>query len=253
VIYSYTLLYGFNQQLTIPNFSITDPNSIVKLFSLIISGIYSDDAINAVLNGEIKEQFLKFITDSMISMTAFMRQNGFDSKLPELKEVPDIHDFLTRNYGEAHFSFNYQDIICQNFRNFLKLFRKILRYYSFIDVSSHSIDLFQYCRFLYATLHVGNQQIYHRLTKQIPFEKCCPYFEYLDRYVMSASPFCVEIFATVPSSETELNNCAICLNFHSATVIGRCDKHNICCLVCFQRVVQKQEICPTCRGNNFLP
>ena len=189
----------------------------------------------------------------MISMTAFMSQNGFDGKLPELKEVPDIHDFLTRNYGEAHFSFTYQDIICQNFRNFLKLFRKILRYYSFIDVSSHSIDLFQYYRFLYATVHVSNQPIYHRFTRQVPFQKLNPYFEYLERYVMSASRFCVKIFATIPASETELNNCAICLNENSATVVGRCDKHNICCLSCFPEVVKNKSTCPTCREKYFLP
>lgn len=236
----------------IPNFSITDPNSILKLFSLIVSGIYSDDAINAVLNGEMKEQFLKFITDSMISMTAFMRKNGFNDKLPELKEVPVIPDFLTRNYGEAHFSFNYQDIICQNFRNFLKLFRKILRYLSYVDDSQHSIELFQYCRFLYATLHVSNQPIYHRLTRQIPFEKLSPYSKFLKRYVMSASPFCVKIFAMVPASETKLDKCAICWTENSMTIIGRCDKHNICCLGCFQRVAKLSK-CPSCRSPDFLP
>jgi len=225
----------------------------MKLFSLLVSGIYSNDAINAFLNGEMKEQFLKFITDSMISMTAFMRQNGFNDKFPELKEEPVIPEFLTRNYGRAGFSFTYQDIICQNFRNFLKLFRKILRYFYLVDDSSRSIDLFQYSRFLYATLHVGNQQIYHRFTRQVPFQKLSPYFEYLERYVMSASPFCVEIFAIVPASETELDKCTICQTDNSATVIGRCDKHNICCLVCFPRVVQKQEICPSCRSPNFLP
>lgn len=237
----------------IPNFSITDPNSILKLFSLIISGIYSDDAINAVLNGEIKEQFLKFMTDSMISMTAFMRQHGFNDKLPELKEVPDIPEFLTRNYGEAHFSFTYQDIICQNFRNFLKLFRKILRYFYLIDNSSHSIDLFQYCCFLYATLHVGNQPIYHRFTRQVSIQKLSQYFKYLDRYVMSASPFCVEIFATVPASETELDTCLFCLNENSASVIGKCPQHNICCLECFSQVVKQQKTCQTCRSSDFLP
>ncbi len=238
----------------IRNFSITDPNSILKLFSLIISGIYSDDAINVVLNGEMKEPFLKFITDSMISMTAFMRQHGFDGKLPELKEAPVIPDFLTRNYGEAHFSFNYQDIICQNFRNFLKLFRKILRDLSYVDDSQRSIDLFQYCRFLYATLHVSNQPIYHRFTLHVSIKKLSQYFEYLERYVMSASPFCVEIFATVPASETELDNCAICLTENSASVIGKCDKHNICCLGCFPGVAKNESTCcPLCRGNNFLP
>ena len=236
----------------IRNFSITDPNSILTLFSLVVSGIYSDGAIYAVLNGEMKEPFLKFITDSMISMTAFMRQNGFNDKLPELKEEPVILEFLTRNYGRTGFSFTYQDIICQNFRNFLKLFRKILRYLSYVDDSQRSIDLFQYCRFLYATLHVGNRDIYHRFTRQVPFQKLNPYFEYLERYVMSASPFCVKIFATVPASETELDNCAICLTEKSASVIGKCDKHNICCLGCFPRVV-KLSTCPTCRGNNFLP
>lgn len=237
----------------IPNFSITDPNSILKLFSLIVSGIYSDDAINAVLNGEIKEKFLKFITDSMISMTAFMIENGFQENFPELKEAPVIPEFLARNYGRAGFSFTYHDIICQNFRNFLKLFRKILRYLSYVDDSSRSIDLFQYCCFLYATVHVGNQSIYHRFTRQVSIPKLSLYFEYLDRYVMSASPFCVEIFAMVPASETKLDKCAICWTENSATVIGRCDKHNICCLSCFPRVIKNESTCPLCRGNNFLP
>lgn len=237
----------------IPNFSIADPNSILKLFSLIISGIYSDDAINAVFSGEMKEVFLKFITDSMISMTAFMRQNGFQEKIPELKEAPVIPEFLTRNYGRAGFSFTYQDIICQNFRNFLKLFRKILRRLYEIDDSHHAIDLFQYCRFLYATLHVGNRDIYHRFTRQIPFQKMSPYFEYLERYVMPVSLFCTEIFANVPASETKLDKCVFCQSDNSANVIGRCPQHNICCLGCFPRVVQNQKSCPTCRGNNFLP
>ena len=237
----------------IPNFSITDPDSIMKLFSLVVSGIYSDGAINAVLNGEMKEPFLKFITDSMISMTAFMRQNGFNGELPELKQEPVIPEFLVRNYGKAGFSFTYQDIICQNFRNFLKLFRKILRYLSYVDDSQRSIDLFQYCRFLYATLHVGNRDIYHRFTRQVPFQKLSPYDEYLERYVMSSSPFCVEIFATVPESKTELDNCAICLNENSASVIGKCPQHNICCLECFPRVVKEQQTCPTCREKYFLP
>jgi hypothetical protein len=206
----------------IPNFSITDPNSILKLFSLIVSGIYSDDVINAVLNGEMKEVFLKFITDSMISMTAFMRQNGFKEKIPELKGAPVIPKFLTKNYGRAGFLFTYQDIICQNFSNFLKLFRKILRYLSYVNDSSHSIDLFQYCRFLYATLHVSNQEIYHRFTRQILPQKLSRYFEYLERYVMPVSPFCVEIFATVPASETELDKCVFCQSDDSATVIGKC-------------------------------
>ena len=236
----------------INNFSIGISDSIMKLFSLLVSGIYSNDAINAFLNGEMKEQFLKFITDSMISMTAFMRQNGFNDKFPELKEAPVIPEFLTRNYGEAHFSFTYQDIICQNFRNFLKLFRKILHYFYLVDDSSRSIDLFQYCRFLYATLHVSNQPIYHRFTRLIPFQKLSPYFEYLERYVMSKSLFCAEIFANVPASETELDKCAICLTDNSATIIGRCDKHNICCLGCFQRVV-KLSTCPSCRSPDFLP
>lgn len=237
----------------ISNFSIADPNSILKLFSLIVSGIYSDGAIKSILSGEMKEFFLKFITDSMISMTAFMRQNGFQEKIPELKEASVIPDFLTRNYGRAGFSFNYQDIICQNFRNFLKLFRKILRRLYENDDSHRAIDLFQYCRFLYASLHVSNQAFYHRFTRQIPFQKMSPYFKYLDRYVMSASPFCTEIFANVPASETKLDKCAICLTEKSASVIGKCDKHNICCLKCFPRVVQKQKSCPTCRREFFLP
>jgi hypothetical protein len=237
----------------IPKFSIVDPNSILKLFSLIVSGIYSDDAIKAILSGEMKEVFLKFMTDSIISMTAFMRQNGFQEKIPELKEVSVIPDFLTRNYGRAGFLFTYQDIICQNFRNFLKLFRKILRRLYEIDDSHRGIDLFQYCRFLYATLHISNQEIYHRLTRQIPFEKCRPYFEYLDRYVMPKSPFCEEIFANVPASETKLDKCAFCQSDDSSTVIGRCPQHNICCLECFPRVVQNQKSCPTCRREFFLP
>ncbi len=237
----------------IPKFSITDPNSILKLFSLIISGIYSDDAIKAILNVEMKEVFLKFITDSIISMTAFMRQNRFQEKIPELKEAPVIPDFLTRNYGRAGFSFTYQEIICQNFRNFLKLFRKILRRLYKIDDSHCAIDLFQYCRFLYATLHVGNRDIYHRFTRQIPFQKMSPYFEYLERYVMPVSPFCTEIFANVPASETKLDKCVFCQSDNSANVIGRCPQHNICCLGCFPRVIQNQKSCPTCRSPDFLP
>jgi hypothetical protein len=237
----------------IPNFSIADPISILKLFSLIVSGIYSDDAIKAILNGEMKEQFLKFITDSMISMTAFMRQKGFQEKIPELKEAPVIPEFLIKNYGRAGFSFTYQDIICQNFRNFLKLFRKILRRLYEIDDSHRAIDLFQYCRFLYASLHVSNQAFYHRFTRQIPIEKCSLYSRFLKRYDMSASQFCVEIFANVPASETKLDKCVICLSDDSSTVIGRCPQHNICCLGCFPQVVQKQKSCPTCRGEFFLP
>lgn len=236
----------------IPKFSIADPNSILKLFSLIVSGIYSDDAIKAILSGEMNEVFLKFMTDSMISMTAFMRQNEFQENFPELKEVPVIPDFLTGNYGRAGFSFNYQDIICQNFRNFLKLFRKILRRLYEIDESHRAIDLFQYCRFLYATLHVSNQEIYHRLTRQILPQKMSPYFEYLDRYVMPVSLFCVEIFANVPASETELDKCVICQSDNSANVIGRCSQHNICCSECFPRIV-KLSTCPSCRSPDFLP
>ena len=237
----------------IPNFSIADPNSILKLFSLIVSGIYSDNAIKAILSGEMKEDFLKFIIDSMISMTAFMRQNGFQEKIPELKEAPVIPEFLTRNYGRAGFSFTYQDIICQNFRNFLKLFRKILRRLYENDGSHRAIDLFQYCYFLYASLHVSNQAFYHRFTRQVPLQKLNPYFEYLKRYVMSASPFCVEIFANVPASEKELDGCTICQFDDSATVIGRCPLHNICCLKCFPRVVQNQKSCSICRREFFLP
>lgn len=236
----------------IPKFSIADPNSILKLFSLIVSGIYSDDAIKAILSGEMNEVFLKFMTDSMISMTAFVKQNGFQENFPELKEVPVIPDFLTGNYGRAGFSFNYQDIICQNFRNFLKLFRKILRRLYEIDESHRAIDLFQYCRFLYATLHVSNQEIYHRLTRQILPQKMSPYFEYLDRYVMPVSLFCVEIFANVPASETELDKCVICQSDNSANVIGRCSQHNICCSECFPRIV-KLSTCPSCRSPDFLP
>jgi hypothetical protein len=239
----------------IPKFSIEDPNSILKLFSLIVSGIYSDGAINAVLNGEMKEVFLKFITDSMISMTAFMRQNGFDDCLPELKEESVIPDFLTKNNGRTDLAFTNLNIISQNFRNLLKLFRKILRYLSYVDDSQCSIDLFQYCRFLYATVHVSNREIYHRFTRQVShFRKFSPYFEYLEkRYVMSASPFCVKIFAMVPASETELDTCSFCLTEHSANVIGKCKKHNICCLDCFREVVKKQSTCSTCRNPDFLP
>lgn len=237
----------------INDFTLENPMSVLSLFSLLVSEIYSKDAIRVFLSGEMKEQFLKFITDSMISMMAFMRQHGFNDKLPELKEAPVIPEFLTRNYGEAHFSFTYQDIICQNFRNFLKLFRKILRYLSYVDDSQRSIDLFQYCRFLYATLHVGNQPIYHRFVRQqVSIPKLSLYFEYLDRYVLSASPFCVEIFAMVPASKTELDKCAFCWTENSATVIGRCDKHNICCLECFLKVV-KLSRCQTCRKEYFLP
>ena len=190
----------------------------------------------------------------MISMTAFMRQNGFDGKLPELKEEPPvISDFLTRKYGRVDILRTNQDIICQNFHNFLKLFRKILRRLYENDDSHRAIDLFQYCRFLYAILHVSNQEIYHRLTRLILPQKMSPYFEYLDRYVMSASPFCVEIFANVPASETKLDNCVICQSDNSANVIGKCPQHNICCLGCFPRVVQNQKSCPSCRSSNFLP
>jgi len=233
----------------INDFSFESPDSILRLFSLLSSGIYSDEAINAFLSCHMKEEFLKFITDSMISMTDFLRENGFNPRLPELKQKPSVEDFLVKNYGRAGFSFTEHDIICVNFRNFLKLFRKILRYYCFIDDSSRSIDLFQYCRFLYATL----QPIYHRFTRQLPFPKLNPYFEYLERYVMFASPFCVEIFANVPASEKVLDKCAICLSDNSANVIGKCDKHNICCLDCFPRVVQNLKVCPTCRGEFFLP
>jgi hypothetical protein len=237
----------------IPNFSIADPISILKLFSLIVSGIYSDDAIKAILSGEMKRKFLRFMTDSMISMTAFMRQHGFQENFPELKEVPVIPDFLTRNYGRADFPFTNQDIIIQNIRIFLKLFRKILRRLCEIDESSRSIELFQFCRFLYATLHVSNEEIYYRLIRPIPPQKMSPYFEYLKRYDMSASPFCAKIFANVPASKTKLDKCAFCQSDDSSTVIGRCPQHNICCLGCFPQVVQKQKSCPTCRGEFFLP
>ena len=237
----------------IPKFSIADPNSILKLFSLIVSGIYSDDAIKAILNIKMKRKFLRFMTDSMISMTAFMRQHGFQENFPELKEVPVIPDFLTRNYGRADFPFTNQDIIIQNFRNFLKLFRKILRRLCEIDESSLSIELFQFCRFLYATLHVSNQEIYYRLIRPILPQKMSPYFEYLERYVMSKSPFCAKIFANVPASKTKLDKCAFCQSDDSSTVIGRCPQHNICCLGCFPQVVQKQTSCSTCRVEFFLP
>jgi hypothetical protein len=238
----------------IHNFSIENPNSIMKLFSLLVSGTHSNDAIKAFLNGEMKEGFLKFITESMISMTAFMTQTGFQENFPELKEAPVIPEFLTRNYGEAHFSFTHQDIICQNFRNLLKLFRKILRYFYLVDASSRSIDLFQYCCFLYATLHGGNREIHHRMIRNsISLKSSSQYFEYLERYVMSKSLFCIEIFENVPTFKTELDKCAICLSDDSASIIGRCPQHNICCLGCFQRVVQIQKSCPSCRSPDFLP
>ena len=238
----------------INDFSLGTPDSIMRLFSLLSSGIYSNNAIKAFLNGEMKEGFLKFITESMISMTAFMRENGFQKKLPELKEAPVIPDFLMKNYGRVGSLFTHQEIICQSFRNFLKLFRKILRYFYLVDDSSRSIDLFQYCRFLYATLHVCNREIYHKMTRNlISFKSSSRYFEYLERYAISASPFCVEIFATISASETELDKCAICLSDNSATIIGRCDKHNICCLGCFPRVVQNLKVCQTCRREYFLP
>jgi hypothetical protein len=237
----------------INDFSIEDPDSILKLFSLLVSGIYSDNAIKMFLSGVIKEGFLKFITDSMISMTALMRENDFQHNFPELKEKQSIEDFLVRNYGRAGFSFTHHDIICQNFRNFLKLFRKILHYLSFVDNSQRSIDLFQYCRFLYATLHVSNKEIYHRFTRQVPFQKLSPYFEYLERYVMSVSLFCMEIFSTIPVSEIKLDNCGICLTEDSASVIGKCPQHNICCLGCFPRVVKQLTTCPSCRAPDFLP
>ncbi len=236
----------------IKDFTLENPTSVLRLFSLLVSEIYSKDAISVFLSGEMKEGFLEFITNSMISMTTFMRRNGFETKIPALKRELPIEDFLVKNYASAMVLMA-NDIICQNIRNFLKLFRKILRYLSYADKSPRSIELFQFCRFLYATLHVSNQPIYHRLTRQIPFEKCRPYSKFLKRYVMSASPFCVEIFATVPASETKLDKCAICQIDHSANVIGKCKKHNICCLDCFQGDVQKLEVCPTCRNPNFLP
>jgi hypothetical protein len=234
------------------DFSIGNPISILKLFSLIISGIYPDSTIKDFLSGEMKEGFLKFIADSMISMTAFMKENGFNDCFPELKQRLPIQDFILKNYGRKELSFNEHDVICQNFRNFLKLFRKILRYLSYADESSRSIELFQYCRFLYATIHLSNQLIYRRLTRQISLEKFHPYSEYLKRYDMSASLFCLEIFANVPASQTKLDKCAICQSDHSASVIGRCPQHNICCSECFQRVA-KLLTCPTCRSSDFLP
>ena len=237
----------------IDDFSLGNPISILRLFSLIISGIYPDSTIKDFLSGEMKEGFLKFIADSMISMTAFLLENGFNDCFPELKKCLPIVDFIVKNYGRKELSFNEHDVICQNFRNFLKLFRKILRYLSYADESSRSIELFQYCRFLYATIHLSNQLIYRRLTRQISLEKFHPYSEYLKRYDMSASPFCVEIFAMVPASETELDKCAICQSDHSASVIGRCPQHNICCSECFPRVAKNLKDCPTCRKKDFLP
>jgi hypothetical protein len=237
----------------IRDFSLANADSILRLFSLLVSGIYSNNTIKSFLNGEMKENFLKFITDSMISMTAFMKGNGFQCNFPELKEKPSVEDFLVKYYGRVGFSFTHCDIICQNFRNFLKLFRKILRDYCFIDDSQLSIDLFQYCRFLYATLHVSNQEFYHRFTRQVPYQKLNPYFEYLERYAMSKSPLCVEIFTMIPASQTELDICSVCLREDSANVIGKCLKHNICCSECFPRVSQNVKVCPTCRKKDFLP
>lgn len=230
----------------IADFSFGNSNSIMELFSLLSSGIYSDDAIKLFLSGEMKEGFLKFITDSMISMTAFLRENGFNACLPELKIKPEISEFLVKNSGSASSPDN---IICQNFRNFLKLFRKILRRFYQIDESQQSIDLFQYCCFLYSTLHVRNQRIQRRMMSQ----SSSRYFEYLERYVISASPFCVEIFSTIPVSEIKLDKCGICLTEDSASVIGKCPKHNICCLECFLRVVKQWTTCPSCRNPDFLP
>lgn len=230
----------------IADFSFENFNSIMELFSLLSSGIYSDDAIELFLSGEMKEGFLKFITDSMISMTAFLRENGFNDCLPELKIKPEISEFLVKNSGSASSTDN---IICQNFRNFLKLFRKILRRFYQIDESQQSIDLFQYCCFLYSTLHVRNQRIQRRMTSQ----SSSRYFEYLERYVISTSPFCLEIFSTIPVSEIKLNNCGICLTEDSASVIGKCPHHNICCLECFPRVVKQSTTCPSCRNPDFLP
>ena len=237
----------------IRDFSLANADSILRLFSLLVSGIYSNNTIKAFLNGEMKENFLKFITDSMISMTAFMKGNGFQCNFPELKEKPSVEDFLVKDYGRALLLLNEQNIICHNFRNFLKLFRKILRYYCFIDDSQRSIDLFQYCRFLYATLHVSNQDIHHRFTRQVPYQKLNPYFEYLERYAMSKSPFCVEIFTMIPASQTELDICSVCLREDSANVIGKCRKHNICCSECFLSVAQNVKVCLFCRKKDFLP
>lgn len=233
----------------INDFTLEDPASVLRLFSLLVSGIYSNDAISVFLSG-MKHEFLDFIRKSMISMTTFMRRNGFEKKIPALKEEPSIEDFLVKNYASS-LVLMANDIICQNIRNFLKLFRKILRYFYSIDDSLLAIELFQFCRFLYAMLHVSNPVIYHRLTRQIPFEKCRPYSKFLERYVMLASPFCVEIFANVLASETELDKCVICQSDNSASIIGKCKKHNICCLGCFQRVV-KLSTCPSCRSPDFL-
>jgi hypothetical protein len=235
----------------INDFMLEDPASVLRLFSLLVSGIYSNDVISEFLSG-MKQEFLDFIRKSMISMMTFMRRNGFE-KIPSLKEEkPSIEDFLVKNY-ETVTVLKENDIICQNFRHFLKLFRKILRYLYSIDDSSLAIELFQFCRFLYATLHVSNQAIYHRLTRQIPFEKCSPYFNFLKRYVMSASPFCVEIFTMIPASQTKLDICSFCQRKDSASVIGKCPQHNICCLECFPIVVKQWTTCPSCRNCNFLP
>lgn len=234
------------------DFSLGNSDSVLRLFSLLVSGIYSNDAISVFLSG-MKQEFLDFIRKSMISMTTFMRRNGFETTIPALKEEqPSIEDFLVKNYASATV-FMQNDIICQNFRNFLKLFRKIMSYLYFIDESPLAIELFQFSRFLYATLHVSNQAINHRLTRQIPFEKCRPYYKFLERYVMSASPFCKEIFTMIPTSKTKLDVCTICQSEDSANVIGRCSIHNICCSECFPTVVKKWRTCPTCREEIFLP
>jgi hypothetical protein len=234
----------------ISDFSLGNSDSVLRLFSLLVSGIYSNDVISKFLSG-MKQEFLDFIRKSMISMTTFMRRNGFE-KIPALKEEPLIEDFLVKNYASS-LVLMANDIICQNFRHFLKLFRKILRYLYSIDDSSLTIELFQFCRFLYATLHVSNQAIYHRLTRQIPFEKCHPYSNFLKRYVMSASLFCVEIFTMIPASQTKLDICSFCQREDSASVIGKCPQHNICCLECFPIVVKQWTTCPSCRNCNFLP
>jgi hypothetical protein len=189
----------------------------------------------------------------MISMTAYMKRNGFGCFLPELKREPTIEEFLVRNYGiispQSHV-----DIILQNFRNFLKLFRKILRFLYLVDDSLLVIDLFQYCKFLYATLHVQNIPIKQRLVQNgVSFELLSRQSKYLKRYVMSASPFCVAIFISVHASKVVLDKCSFCQSDNSANVIGRCPQHNICCSECFPRAVKLWPNCPSCRNTDFLP
>ncbi len=244
----------------IPDFSFTNPDSIIQLFSLLVSNIYPFSEIKAWLNQnhEMKCGIIKFITDSMISITQFMKTNGFDQFLPTLKEPHTVPQFLVKNYGTSESVFNYINVICVNFRNFLKLFKKILRYMyrceEPVEPQVSWIDLFQYCRFLYATLHVRNIIINQRFARLVSPEKMHLYFRYLDKqYSIVASPFCKKIFATIPDSKITLDMCIICHDEGKSSVIGRCKKHNICCLTCFPAVVKHLHECSMCHETYFLP